>query len=113
MARALTDYSTLTFDCYGTLIDWESGIWDALQPLLLHNGCSEITRRIGLEAFAEAESAQEAETPGMVYSELLTRVHATLAKRFGLATDATLDAAFGASVPYWPAFPIRRTRCGY
>ena len=31
MAR-LTDYRVLTFDCYGTLIDWEGGIWDALQP---------------------------------------------------------------------------------
>ena len=29
----LTDFSTLTFDCYGTLIDWESGIWNALAPL--------------------------------------------------------------------------------
>lgn len=105
MARALTDYSTLTFDCYGTLIDWESGIWDALQPLLRRNGCSEITRKVGLEAFAEAESAQEAETPDMIYSGLLTQVHETLAKRFGLTTDVAMDTAFGASVPHWPAFP--------
>ena len=28
----LTDFSALTFDCYGTLIDWESGIVTALQP---------------------------------------------------------------------------------
>ena len=33
----LTDYRVLTFDCYGTLIDWETGIWDALQPLIMHN----------------------------------------------------------------------------
>lgn len=105
MARALTDYSTLTFDCYGTLIDWESGIWDALQPLLHRNGCREITRKIGLEAFAETESAQEAETPGMIYSEVLTGVHGTLAERFGLKTDAELDRDFGVSVPFWPAFP--------
>lgn len=105
MARALTDYSTLTFDCYGTLIDWESGIWDALQPLLHRNGCAEITRVPGLEAFAETESAQQAETPDMIYSELLTRVHETLAKRFGLKTDAELNRNFGASVPFWPAFP--------
>ena len=36
MAR-LTDYRVLTFDCYGTLIDWETGIWDALQPLIMLN----------------------------------------------------------------------------
>ena len=34
----LSDFSVLTFDCYGTLIDWESGIWDAMQPLLQANG---------------------------------------------------------------------------
>ena len=105
MTRALTDYSALTFDCYGTLIDWESGIWDALQPLLQRNRCAAVTRAIALEAFAEAESAQEADTPGMVYSELLTLVHGTLAKRFGLATDADMDRDFGASVAHWPAFP--------
>ena len=105
MTRALTDYSALTFDCYGTLIDWESGIWDALQPLLLRNDCTDVTRVVALEAFAETESAQEANTPDMVYSEILTHVHGTLAKRFALATDAAMDRDFGASVAHWPAFP--------
>ena len=27
-----TDFDALSFDCYGTLIDWESGIWNAMQP---------------------------------------------------------------------------------
>ena len=35
--RRLTDFRVLTFDCYGTLIDWECGIWDALQPLIMRN----------------------------------------------------------------------------
>ena len=30
--------TTLTFDCYGTLIDWEAGIIEALRPLLAHSG---------------------------------------------------------------------------
>jgi len=37
MTKNLQQYKALTMDCYGTLIDWESGIWDALQPLLLKN----------------------------------------------------------------------------
>ena len=37
MTLQLGNYKVLTFDCYGTLIDWESGIWDALQPLLMSN----------------------------------------------------------------------------
>ena len=105
MTKRLTDFSVLTFDCYGTLIDWESGIWDALQPLLAANGCESVTRAEALVAFAELESAQQAETPGLLYPELLTRVHARLAGRFGLAGDAEGDRAFGASVPHWPAFP--------
>jgi 2-haloacid dehalogenase len=105
MPRLLTDYQALTFDCYGTLIDWESGIWDAVQPLLMTNGRGDITRETFLRAFAVAETAQELATPSMLYPELLTSVHATLAREFDLKTTADLDRAFGASVPHWPAFP--------
>ena len=100
----LTDYKVLTFDCYGTLIDWESGIWDALQPLWLANGC-EVDRETALRAFAETESAQQASTPDMLYPKILTHVHKALAKRFDLKTDIDMDRAFGNSVPHWPAFP--------
>lgn len=105
MSKQLQDYSVLTFDCYGTLIDWESGIWDALQPMLHHNGRTDITRSVGLEAFAKTESAQEAATPGMIYADVLTHVHSTLAEQFQLDTTTAMDEAFGASVPHWPAFP--------
>ena len=59
----LTDFKVLSFDCYGTLIDWETGIYDHLQPLLARSGVS-ITRDQALEAYARHEEAQEAETPG-------------------------------------------------
>ncbi len=104
MARPLNDYKALTFDCYGTLIDWESGIWDALQPLWLVNGF-ELDREAALRAFAEAESAQQAAAPDMLYPGVLNRVHTTMAQRFGLETNDDLDRAFGYSVPHWPAFP--------
>jgi len=105
MARRLTDFTTLTFDCYGTLIDWETGIWDALQPLIAAAGRDDITRNPTLAAFARIESAQQAETPGMLYPDLLARVHRRLAAELGLVTSDALDAAFGASIPHWPAFP--------
>ena len=104
MPRALTDYKVLTFDCYGTLIDWESGIWDALQPLWMANGC-EVDRETGLRAFAEAESAQQAATPGMLYPEVLTHVHHAIARRFDLKSSVEMDRTFGQSLPHWPAFP--------
>ena len=105
MAKRLSDFSVLTFDCYGTLIDWESGIWDALQPLLHANGCDSIPRAKALAAFAEAESRHQSETPDRLYPDLLSAVHADFAKRFDLKTDATMDSAFGGSIAHWSAFP--------
>ena len=102
---ALTDYRVLTFDCYGTLIDWECGIWDALQPVIMRNPGRGVTRDAGLRAFARCESRQEQATPGLRYPELLARVHRRIAESLDLRTDDDLDAAFGASVPHWPAFP--------
>ena len=104
MAR-LTDYRVLTFDCYGTLIDWESGIWDALQPLIMHSGRADLTREAGLLAFAKFEHLHERESPELRYPDLLSRVHRSIAENFGIEADAALDEAFGASVPLWPAFP--------
>ena len=103
--RRLTDYRVLTFDCYGTLIDWECGIWHAMQPLIVKNPGAMVERDDALRAFARCESAQERAAPRMRYPELLARVHGGIAERFGLQTDDELNAAFGGSVPHWPAFP--------
>lgn len=104
MPPRLTDYRVLSFDCYGTLIDWETGIWDALQPLLMANGCTTLTRAPALEAFARQESAEQTRSPTLRYPELLARVHAGLARELGLRSDPELDRAFGESLPHWPAF---------
>ena len=99
----LTDFSTLTFDCYGTLIDWETGIVNALQPLL-RGERGERSRDDILATFARHETAQEAETPDMIYSELLARVHRRLADEWGIAAIPADHRAFGGSVGDWPAF---------
>ena len=100
----LAEFSALTFDCYGTLIDWETGIWDALQPLLMANPGCEVERSAALAAFGEAESAEQLAQPETLYPGILAAVHRSIAARFGLGTDAALDAAFGDSVQHWPAF---------
>jgi 2-haloalkanoic acid dehalogenase type II len=100
----LIDFKVLTFDCYGTLIDWEGGIFEALQPLLARANPG-LDRDAALEAFARHETAQEVETPRMLYSALLARVQQRLAAEWGVAPDTAEAAAFGASVPAWPAFP--------
>jgi 2-haloacid dehalogenase len=99
----LTDFKVLTFDCYGTLIDWETGIFHALRPLL-RNDPVERSREEVLASFARHETAQEAKTPDMVYSELLAHVHRRLAEEWGVATSEADHRAFGGSVGDWPAF---------
>lgn len=103
--RDISDFKVLTFDCYGTLIDWETGIWDALQPVIAANGRFDIRRESALEVFAALECKQEAENPGMPYPDILARVHHGIAVHFELGTTEEWDRAFGSSVPSWPAFP--------
>jgi len=105
MTKRLSDYTTLTFDCYGTLIDWESGIWDALRPPIAASGRDDITRAEALVSFARFESARQAQTPEMPYPEILTRVHGDLARHYDIATTSDMNATFGASIDHWPAFP--------
>ena len=95
--------TTLTFDCYGTLIDWETGIWDGFQMLLRSNN-STISRQICLLAFAEIESAVQASHPDMLYPDVLSLTHRLFSERFDLQTSDELDSRFGSFVPYWPAF---------
>lgn len=101
----LNDFKVLAFDCYGTLIDWEAGIWDALQPLISINAGAGVNRKEALEHFASLESGLESEFPGLSYPEILDRVHQGIAAHFDLKTSGELDRAFGESVPGWPAFP--------
>jgi 2-haloalkanoic acid dehalogenase type II len=99
----LTDFKVLTFDCYGTLIDWESGIVESLQPLVARSG-KPYTRDQVLEAHAVAEAAQEAETPSLAYSYLLPLVHDRIAKTWGVRPEPEESLAHGRSVEKWPAF---------
>lgn len=100
----LADFRVLSFDCYGTLIDWETGLWRALRPLA-EKARAAIEREAALVQFGEAESEAERETPSALYRDVLARVHGRLAARWGVPTTPALDAAFGASVGDWPAFP--------
>ncbi len=104
-ARPLASFKALTFDCYGTLIDWETGIWDAFQPLISFNSGAGLGRKAALEAFAAHESRVESKNPGILYPEVLERVHHAVAQQVDLQTSEELDRDFGQSLPHWPAFP--------
>ena len=97
----LSDFSALTFDCYGTLIDWERGLLAALRP---HFGDSPADRAL-LEAFGRAEMELEIRCPSLPYPEILAGTHRALCREFGAPESQAVAEAFGASVPDWPPFP--------
>jgi putative hydrolase of the HAD superfamily len=100
----LTDFKALTFDCYGTLVDWESGMVEALKPLTGRAG-RPLSRDAILEAHARHESGQQAQTPCKVYRELLAIVYRRLAEEWGVPSSWDECLAYGRSVRDWPAFP--------
>ena len=108
----LSDFKVLTFDCYGTLIDWETGMVDALAPLLRRVG-RPIARDAILEAHARHESAQQRWTPAMRYRDLLAVVHKRLAEEWGVAAPWEESLAYGGSVPAWPAFSDSTAALGH
>ena len=100
----LHDFTALSFDCYGTLIDWETGLFTALAPLRSAAGLATARDQV-LAQFAQHEVAQEAETPAMPYPELLAQVHRRLARDWDVEPGEAAHLEFGRSVPDWPAFP--------
>ncbi|MBI3707915.1 MAG: haloacid dehalogenase type II [Proteobacteria bacterium] len=100
----LTEFGVLTFDCYGTLIDWERGLLAALKPWLARVGKSLTDDQI-LEAYAGQEAPQQAATPTMLYSDLLAVAHKSLARQLGIPPNNEEARRFGASIGTWPPFP--------
>jgi 2-haloacid dehalogenase len=99
----LTDFDTLTFDCYGTLIDWETGIFEGLRPLL-ERVKRPLTRDQVLEAHARHESSQQKYTPARRYQELLAIVYKRLAEEWQVPVALDECVTYGKSIRNWPAF---------
>jgi 2-haloalkanoic acid dehalogenase type II len=99
----LTDFKALTFDCYGTLIDWESGMMQALSGLV-GKSKQKLGRDQVLEAHARHESAQQLQTPTKRYSEVLAIVYKRLAEEWGVHATVDECEAYGHSIRDWPAF---------
>jgi 2-haloacid dehalogenase len=92
-------FEAMTFDCYGTLIDWETGLLTALRPTAAGHDDETL-----LETFARHESALEA-GPYLSYREVLAGSLRGIGADLGFEpTDEEL-AAFADSVGDWPAFP--------
>ncbi len=95
--------TTLTLDCYGTLIDWEAGAVEALRPLLTRHGTALSDDEI-VAAFQDIE-APLCEPPYRPYRAVLAGVVEGFGRRFGFPVAAAEREALAASVPSWRPFP--------
>jgi len=97
------DLTVLTFDCYGTLIDWESGIWQALQPVLAAHQVT-MTTDEALELYAELEAEAE-RGEYREYKSVLKMVLAGLGSRLGFVPTRAELQSFAESIKTWEPFP--------
>jgi len=99
----LDQFEVLTFDCYGTLIDWETGIWEALCPVLAAHQV-DMPPEQALELYGALESAAEA-GEYQEYKTILQMVLEGFGQKLGFTPTPGELKSFSACVKDWPAFP--------
>jgi 2-haloacid dehalogenase len=97
-------YEVLTFDCYGTLIDWEQGILTALKPILVARNVNLDERQI-LELFAEFEPELERQSSYITYREVLQGVVKKFGDRFDFKPSEEELNFLPDSIKHWQPFP--------
>ena len=100
-------FEALTFDCYGTLIDWEAGLANALRSVLTAHGVA-IDDEEALVRYARYEAAAEA-GPYRSYREVLAAGLRGVAEELGITPTPNEVERFSGSVADWPAFPDSAT----
>lgn len=96
------DVQALTFDCYGTLIDWETGIINAFRPILdAHNVA--LTDEEILATFSELESPIQQDAYQR-YRDILSQVCREFGKRYGFTPDEKESASIAESISTWSPF---------
>jgi 2-haloacid dehalogenase len=100
----LTTFKALSFDCYGTLIDWEAGIAAVLSPWAREQGL-DVTDEELLLAYADNEASVEREAPSALYPDVLATAFRRTGDKLGGSVSDEWAQRLGNSVPDWPAFP--------
>ena len=100
----LTEYKALSFDCYGTLIDWEAGISAVMGPWAREEGLDLSDEEL-LLAYADDEADVERETPAALYPDVLAMAFRRTGEKLGASVSDSWARRLGDSVPNWPAFP--------
>jgi len=99
----LTQFQAMSFDCYGTLIDWEAGLAAVLTPWARAAGL-ELEDEALLAAYSRHEAAAEAAHPREPYPEILARSMRALGTELGAPVSPDDAQRLACSVPDWPAF---------
>jgi 2-haloacid dehalogenase len=99
----ITDFEAISFDCYGTLIDWEAGLAAVLRPWARSRGVALDDESL-LAAYARHEERAEAEDPGALYPDILARSLTELGRDLGAEVTDQDAQRLARSVPDWPAF---------
>ena len=97
------EFEWVSFDCYGTLIDWESGILGYVRPLLRANGCEASEAQI-LNLYSELEPREQS-GPYRTYREVLASVMHGYAKELKFDLSAAEAAGLADSIADWKPFP--------
>jgi 2-haloalkanoic acid dehalogenase type II len=115
MMHDLQSFRVLSFDIYATLIDWETGIYNALEPLLMqlpasdprHPSMTNIieSRKFILGAYNKYERVIQSQHPTIFYCDVLAEVHRKLAHELSIPSSEQEAQAFGQTVGSWPAYP--------
>ncbi len=97
-------FKVLSFDCYGTLIDWERGIGEAMAPLLERHGVRVSAERI-LELYGRFERGAQGQRPFVNYRGVLRQIVQSFGTELGFRPSAEELDTLVVSLGGWPAFP--------
>ena len=105
-------FKALTFDCYGTLIDWDSGISDLVRPWL-QDMQSAVPPDLVVSTFALMQARHQQVRPTLLYPEVLQRSWRDIEEQFGWDESPERAEAFAHSVHIWKPFPDTIESLGY
>jgi 2-haloacid dehalogenase len=94
--------TTLTFDCYGTLVDWENGACQALRDIYGYSR-SDVTDDAIIDLFLQADARLVRENI-FPYSKVLQRVAQSIAESLRVRSGTAQEVSFARSLPAWPVF---------
>ena len=97
-------FEAMSFDCYGTLIDWETGIANALRPWAARDGLA-LDDQALIAAHGRHETHVQDEMPAALYPAILGETLRRVGNDLGVPVSDADAATYGASVKDWPAFP--------